>query len=240
MLVATMGLNASQINFGTSVISDNIAFNTSLSFGPVAGISVTATPYTDFGSGFVTGTTAPGSTIQDYVGHGLGVCNSLETGCTSPSHQVSNGNGDDFILLTFSAPIFLQDLLLVNTGSATSGVQAGFAFEDVTYYTCSSPGTILGKTAGTAIAGCNAAVNDSPGVEYSKDIVSPAAGARPPVLINQTVSAILIGAQVADAVNDYFKIDAVDFTAATPEPATFALMGGALLALAGVRFRRKG
>jgi hypothetical protein len=233
MLVATVGMNASQINFGSS--TDNETFNASLSFGPVAGITVTATPFTDFGSGFVTGTGSPGSTIQNYSTHGLGVCNSAEQpSCSTPTHQVDNVAGDDFVLLHFSSPVTFLDVVLMNTGAANSGTAALSANMDVTYYTCNGIGTVAGVTAGSAISGCAAAVNNSSGGTQANNTDFTRLSQ------STVITDLLIGAQVGDSVNDYFKVNAVDFTAASvPEPATFALMGAALLALAGVRFRSK-
>jgi hypothetical protein len=244
LLFTTMAVNATQINFS---VSDNTGFNTSLSCtspgssvcsfsAAIPGLTVTATPYTDFGSGFVTGTGANGSTIQEFSSLGLGVCNSSEEpSCVLPDHQVDNVSGDDFILLHFSIPVTFLDVVLKNVGAANSGAASLGANMDVTYYTCNGIGTVVGVAAGSAIAGCAAPLNNSSGGVQANNT------AYTRLTQSTVITDLLIGAQVGDSVSDFFKLEAVDVTAASvPEPATFALMGGALLALAGIRFRRKG
>ena len=61
--------------------------------------------------------------IGDYNGGGLAVCNKNEqTACGSPSHQVDNYSGLDFVLFAFNSAVSLNSIQIANFGIPGSGV----------------------------------------------------------------------------------------------------------------------
>ena len=188
----------------------------------VGGITITETAW---------GANSNSNTLQAaqlglWSGYGLGVCNQQEAAnCSSPNHQVSNENGTDFVLFQFSTA--------VNPISVTIRPYGTFD-RDVTYFTGNAANNL--NLSGTSLSGLgalgfSAAVNDDSSVSSSARTVS---------LISNSANSLLFGARSGgDANPDYFKIagltlDTIPPAAGgqTPEPATFGLIGSALVALA--------
>jgi len=173
------------------------------------------------------------ATLGQYTGLGLGVCNNNEggAGCGSPQHQVDNNNGaDDFVLFVFSTPVNISSISLVqyanDLGSGGSN-DASNVDMNFTYWTGSSLSSLLGTSPAD---GTNVTVSNctSQGVICSEAIAP------------QDVSYLLVAASYdTNQTDDFFKISGIDANKiATPEPASFGMIGLALLGL-GFAGRRK-
>jgi PEP-CTERM motif len=176
-----------------------------------------------------------------YGGAGLGACETVNppgtVDCTSPNHQIDNGkNGtatDDFefVLIKFSAAVNLSSIQLGNFGGGSSDPF------NITYYTSTSTaaslalaGTTLGS--GNSFSSAQTQSSQSGACTQNNTCVDNLSGAA-----TSGVTYLLIGASIHDNGTDYFKIQDLNASttnnsqSATPEPATFGMIG---LALAGL------
>jgi len=202
--------------------------------------------------------------VGAYSGNGLGICeNGSDTGsganCDSPWHQIDNGknpvnNGPstqqdyEFMLIAFTGSAVNLSNVAVQLGNYGGGSSDPF---DVTYFT-SSAATLT--TAVTSLSysqiaagadGFSAAQSSScsSGVTLDQtaqgEVTSDCNAEAMDTLSGSNVTYLLIGASVSDASgSDYFKLQALDVnkSSATPEPATFGLIG---LSLAGLGFLKR-
>jgi hypothetical protein len=208
------------------------------------------------GSGDLVGPTSSGAPqVGEYSGAGMGICETQSgTNCDSPNHQISDGNNgsgttDDyeFMLIQFSTAVNLSQIQLGNWG--TNGTTTDpFG---VTYFTSSSSsslssiessletstvGGITGdgftaQSAPTCLTGVAALGGGSSGSGSYNDNCS-VNGNGVETLNGTAVTYLLIGASTSGSGSDYFKIqDVIGSRTATPEPATFGLIGFALAGL---------
>ena len=260
LLTSGLSLSAAPVTFDfTAANSSNAPFGNSLVFTGSDGVTqLTATAWGVTGS---SNTTFQTGQIFEYSGLGLGACNQDEglgpsnAHCDPPAHQVSNSNGQDFILFQItSGQTFTVTGLdaLVTILTAGDGAHSS-ADTDVTYYLRNGSTSFSGDTlAGLGSAGFGAAqtadcpaVSNNPALGQSGAICNGiagtmAAGTRTFALLpGGTYNSILIGAKTGDT-NDFFKINSLTINeASVPEPATMSLIGGALLGLGIFNLRRK-
>ncbi len=199
------------------------------------GVTITETAWWLNTTSPVSGTTFQKAEVDAYNGYGVGVCNSSEgSACGSPAHQITNNNGIDFILLTFSTPVSLagltNDLSLLHYQDTASGASNA----DISYWTPS--GLLTTSTTYGSLSGGNNVNNGC---------------STAPCTVNDTITSgasitqLLISAQVGGGGNDSFKLAGLTLntvpsgggTSSTPEPSTMVLLGSALLA--GVVFTRR-
>jgi len=197
------------------------------------------------------GEPASGSNLQTanlgYHGspYGLGVCNQTEgVSCSSPNHQVDSFGSDDYVLFAFQA------------FNGTSWVAASFDTFALTIgphgdsYSDPSPDTCSGDCADTDftyyLKATTGAVNLSGSTAAAQGFGSGilSAGVHTPsgTTVTRSLSGpasyLLVRAGGTDSYNDWFKIKSLTTTQSdtgTPEPATMALMGAALVGLGLMR-----
>ncbi|MBI4907983.1 MAG: PEP-CTERM sorting domain-containing protein [Acidobacteria bacterium] len=182
-----------------------------------SGITVTATALSTTGSNSTLAAAALGR-----YGGGLGVCNSVEFGgggctytTTPPEHAVTNNNFNDFVLLVFSTS--------VNLGNVSLNAYGG---TDISYFS----GNLTGAAAGTQ-------ANSGALSVIGLGTAGGGTGATSYALSGSGVTALLIGAKLGDT-NDGFKISGLTGNnTVVPEPATYTLLGSALLAIGLLRRR---
>ncbi len=190
------------------------------------GVTVTVTGWGLTGNG---DTTFQNANVGQYSGLGLGVCDKAETlNCSSPSHQVDNSDAYDFVLAQFSSTVNPSTITIQPYGTWD---------RDVTYYTGNAAAglNLNGATlAGLSALGLTNVHNDDSTVSSNQRTVT---------LISGGVNSILFGARVGGDNNpDYFKIAGLTGSVnPAPEPATMAVAGAALIALAvlGRRVNRR-
>jgi hypothetical protein len=228
--VVPASANSTTFNFANvQAGSTGNSYGNSLSF-TVGGITVTETAFY-VAAGYTGSTKFGAAAVDNYSGStlGLGVCSPNDpggTGCGSPSHQVDNAVGDEFILFTFSGGT-------VGLGTGSSIQVANYAPDpngsgtavDLTYYSASTA-IVAGTTTMSSETGAHTVdANAGSGVTVTDSN-----------LIGGNITYLLIGAAVNDSVDDAFKVNSLtvntsNSVTATPEPATFGLIG---LALAGL------
>ncbi len=193
-----------------------------------SGVMMTVQAFSLIGSTFTSATTtqfgsnAPGELAA--VGTlGLGMCGSTEV-CWFNQWQIDNTDpgGRDFLLFTFSSPVNLGGLVIRQTTINNTDSDAGYA--------TGTGNTLAALLSGlTTSAGPNMNVGDSRTVQINAN----------------NVTQLLFGTLGTDR-DDFFKAYSLDVTLAelppppvsdAPEPATFALLGGAL-SLLGLMRRR--
>jgi len=151
---------------------------------------------------------------------GLGVRNSNEPS-GSPEHQVSNADGNDFVLFIFDAPMGISSVRIDPYGNHD---------RDVTYWTGNiDPSLDLTGASYSDLAslGFGPQVDDT---STSSNDARNVSITSPP-----GVNAILFGAWIEDTPEDYFKIAKVTGEV-IPEPGSAIL---AALGLAGALLRRR-
>jgi hypothetical protein len=151
---------------------------------------------------------------------GLGVQNPNERS-GSPDHQVSNADGNDFVLFVFDAPMDVETVRIDPYGEHD---------RDVTYWS-GNVDPSLGLTGATYSD--LAALGFGP---QQDDTSSSSESARNvPIATADNINALLFGARIEGTPEDYFKIAKIT-GAVVPEPGTAIL---AALGLAGALLRRR-
>ncbi len=222
--------------------------NTSNSFSQtVTGIgTVTATAYTtaknassSAGTALTSGTNA---VMGQYTGYGLGVCSIGDSGystsnpsygCDAPTHQVDDSGSYEFILFTFSSAVDISSITLANFGDGSLNGMGLSYWVDPTSLTTIPAGatTVLCGTNGAA--SCPTSEGDGDGIGASK-------GSWTTNLNGTTgltdVTSLLVAADVKET-DDYFKVQGLGGVkpysdpASAPEPATFGMLGFALVGI---------
>jgi len=172
-------------------------------------------------------------TLGWYSGAGLGVCNASEgTSCSSPTHQVDNYSGVDFVFMQLNPAAQINSITVRAYANTDT---------DVLYYlgNTTNPLNLVGKKI-SDLAGLGFDVTDT---AYG----SSGSGSTNVVTLNTTQSynSLLIGSPLGHT-NDGFKIRSViiDYTAPpptggpVPEPMTLAIFGMGLIGLRAVTRRR--
>ncbi len=190
------------------------------------GVTVTVTAW---GLTGLSDTTFQTANLGQYTGTnlGLGVCNQNEgKNCDSPTHQVDNAGANDFVLFQFSS-IITSPITITITPYGTYD-------RDVTYYTGNAASGL--NLTGDALSGLSAI-----GLSSVRNDDSTVSDHTRTVTLNVSggVNSILFGARVnGDSSPDYFKINGLTANVtAAPEPATSALAGATLIALAALARR---
>ena len=261
----TLNFTSGEYTNGTSVGSGGN--NNDLSSYAVASGSLTATAYAFYATGTSTAPSSHLMTglVGEYNGAGMGVCEDLSgTDCNQPNHQIDNGvnggtvNDYEFVLIAFTngtnlAPVTLGQIQLGNYG--TNGTTTDpFG---LTYYTTTSTASLASIESGLEAAGvggdstftAGAAATCSTGVtalgaggnnngSYNDNCAVDGNGVE--TLTGSNVTYLLIGASITGQGSDYFKIQDLNATpnVATPEPASFGMIGLALFGF-GLAGRRK-
>jgi hypothetical protein len=200
---------------------------------PSGAFTVTASAWSTTGN---SGTTFANAALGQWGSYGLGVCNDVEVsgGCSTnpPEHAIGNSPYFDFVLLTFSQPVYSVSLTLSTFGTAQD--------TDITYFVGScSPAPVgsvdcspNGKTLATvsSIAGLTNYGTFNNNTSGTGDRTVNLSTAN-----NSPINWVLVGGStLAGYSGDYFKLSGMGYTT-TPEPATFGLAGAALLGLGMLR-----
>jgi len=224
--------------------------NTSNSFSQtVTGIgTVTATAYATTTNSGAAGTAISSANtnaeVGQYTGNGIGVCSAGEDSenggwtsgksCNSPYHQV-NASGDyEFILFTFSTPVDLNTITLANFGGGSLSALG------ITYEVNPTSLTSILSSATTVVCGGSDAC---PTVEGNGGGIGVGSWTTGNLGLTD-VTTLLVGANTSKT-DDFFKIQGLgnvtDFVThtATPEPATFGLLGLSLAGFGLLRRKRK-
>jgi len=173
----------------------------------ISGEKVTATAWDAVGTG-----TFMAAALDDYAGTnlGLGVCTAAQvaSSCSAPYHEVNDSGQYDFVLFSFSQPVSSITIVVNPVCNCNT---------DATYY------INTGSPSGETLLQLGTATNSN---ETSPDTqrtitISGLNGA----------TSLLFGTSTSVA-NNFFKIGEVSLTeSTTPEPATFGLVGIALIGL---------
>jgi hypothetical protein len=180
-----------------------------------------------------TTTNISAAAVDEYSGGGLGVCGTLEgTGCSNPLHQVDNTDGGyEFVLFKFSTPVNLSSVALLDYQGTDM---------DLSYWSGNTapPNNLTNVTDSQFLSNFGAQSNDNCTSHCASGdtITDNLAG-------NNVTYLLIAAAYNSGDNNDTFKIQNLTVTSltATPEPATFGLIG---ISLAGIgliaRKRKKG
>jgi hypothetical protein len=162
---------------------------------------------------------------------GMGVCNDGEraSGCSTNQHTVDNSGWLDFMLFQFSTPVDPVSLFVnvFQTGDSDMNYWMGNTSNTVGLLTGVSYGNLSSLGFGAIQSSNNA------GTSNSRLVMFPG---------TTSVNALLVAASVANTDSaDYFKIRSITVEPnPVPEPATYGLIGSALLGLAILRRRTRG
>jgi hypothetical protein len=250
-------LNNNNAYSSTSTATTNVysSFSDKIttSLNPVLSDTVTATAYQESTNTTNSLTAAYG--VGYYSGAGMGACSTVEhttDNCASPDHQIDNAASEyEFILYTFTTPVSLTSLQLANFDSGTT--QSGYNMSNTIILnpTINGNGSITIADSGTGVYNenctdsnnlttttCGGSIGDTTGVTLSLT-----SGTDPTLTetfsTSQLVTSFLIGASIASGQSaDLFKVQDINANIATPEPASFGMIGMALLGL-GLAGRKK-
>jgi hypothetical protein len=177
--------------------------------------TVTATAWDAVGTGAFTA-----AALDDYAGanYGLGVCTGAQvtSTCNAPYHEVNDSGQFDFVLFSFSQPASSVTIVINPVCDCST---------NATYYV--GTGSPSGETLLQLGTATNS--NQTTGDTQRTITLSGLGGA----------TSILFGASTSGDDN-FFKIASVSVTEGTvPEPATFGVVGMALIGLGLIGRRRK-
>ena len=241
---------ATSFNFSDAMHNAGVGtIGNSLTFSP--GITVTANAWSTTGTSDALAQAALGQYYSSSQPLGLGVCASTDYvsgACTSPQHAADNVGDYDFILLTFSQPLYLAQFTLDVFGQTHDTDVTYFAGNCVSASLCSPSSFPSGLTTttllntGSATFGGNATLFKSGSYVTGSPAGPTLTGTQTTIVnltlnSNQPVNWILFGASTSGGNDDYFKINSMTYST-TPEPATFGLAGIALAALGYLRRRK--
>jgi hypothetical protein len=239
------GATTASFSFTTTDITGQ-SYGDSINVSPVSGSNIsglTNVQITAFStSTYNTSPNTPVSTaaVDEYSGDGLGVCGRNEgTGCTNPLHQVDNtDNGYEFVLFSFDTPVDLNTVTLLDYDGVDMDMSYWTSTSAPTFSTLAALTNLADFTGGQTNDLCNS--NCSSG-DTITDSLTTNGGTS-----SAGVSYLLIGAYNASGTNDTFKIQGLTLggtssggQSATPEPATFGLIGLSLAGLGLLRRKRK-
>lgn len=170
---------------------------------------------------------------------GIGSCNPNETCSTDPNHRVDNYGRYEVVLFRFSAPVDIDGFKL----SASCPQSGNCADTDATYWLADLPNNFSGTIAGLTQSNVNSLFGAGSNVDFTASTLST----RTATIANNNYSdSFLLGARWGQT-DDYFKIKSIEVTFdpripgnEVPEPTTYALIGGALVALGIYRNKRRG
>ena len=194
------------------------------------------------------------ATVGQYTGNGLGICSIGDSGysttnpngCSQPSHQTDDSGEYEFLLLTFSAPVNINSIALANFGGNSNNESTNLNELGFTYWTNPSSESQIIAGGTTVLCGTGGA-SACPTAEGNGNGIGAANGDNGSWITGfgsngqatlSSVTSILIASDLAES-DDYFKVQGISAAraSATPEPATFGLVG---LALVGFGIYRRG
>jgi hypothetical protein len=239
---ALAAMSAVSANASTGTFTFTSANNTGNSYGDVLNFTPTVSGGTFSGltnvavtafstTAISTNTNISAAAVDEYQGDGLGVCGTLEgTGCSNPQHQVDNTDGGyEFVLFKFSTPVDLSSVTLLDY----QGVDM-----DMSYWSGNTapPNNLTNVTDSQFLSNFGPQGNDNCATNCgSGDTITD-------TLAGNNVTYLLIAAAYNSGNNnDTFKIQnlSVNSLTATPEPATFGLIGFALAGIGLIARKRK-
>lgn len=166
--------------------------------------------------------------LNQYNGVGLASCNQVEgANCSAPVHQVDNEGSYDFVQFSFN---FVADPLSVMINPY------GVYDKDVSFWIGTPGASLSALTLASLGMGPRMDSDDSSNplntAPRSVDLTSGGVGTS--LLLSTRLSG-----NGADSNYDYFKIETLTVNTAVPEPATFGMIGAALIGLGLVRRRHR-
>ena len=187
-----------------------------------------------------------------YAGYGVGICNTVEgSGCGSPVHQIDNGSADyEFMQFQFTTAVNITQIVLANFGTNASTVNLSntlFSSGSAINLGSTTLSTLQSSDNQQNVVCTNAASNgngcSAAGETWSDPANAANGGTLAPTLTESVglngVTTLIIAAEIGQT-NDYFKVQSITASlTATPEPATFWLIGSALVGLGMIARKRK-
>jgi len=216
-------------NTGNSY-GDVINFTPTITGGTFSGLTnVAVSAYST--TAISTTTNISAAAVDEYSGDGLGVCGTLEgTGCGNPLHQVDNTDGGyEFVLFKFSTPVNLSSVTLLDYQGTDM---------DMSWWSGNTapPNNLTNVTDTQFLSNFGAQANDNCTSNCSSGDTTT------DTLAGNNVTYLLIAAAYNSGNNnDTFKIQdiVVNSLTATPEPATFGLIGISLAGIGLIARKRK-
>ena len=191
----------------------------------------------------MTGTsTFSASAVEQYGTYGLGVCSTGDSCPTSPDHMVDDIGVRDYLVITFSQNVNSLAALLIQPGggndmdlqfwASTSSIATSLAGVNVQ--------TTLGSTKGLNYDPYTGTCSGSPCTGSSTTLTGDTGVVDSLTAAGTGIRTLIIAAGPGtggnlDATNDAFKVNSIQ---ATPEPASFVMIGSGLLGAAFLRRRK--